>query len=338
MMMQWFQGSRGLKRLVGIQMLWLSLILLLGFWWSRVALNQAQTIYAMKLQLGVAQEEASRILNGVSRMVFWESSSYFGLLILVTLLMFWFYWKEIVRSRSLQAFFASMTHELKTPLTSLRLQAESLQELSLIAEAISKETQKNLTTRFLEDLLRLEAQVERTLELARVEGQGSLHLKNINLLEVLRQSISPWEETYGKRFSVEIITPTVSWNGLVYADEASLLVILRNILDNSVRHAMGDESLRMQFGLKKVGDEIILTAEDFPEDLDVKARNLSELKPKLSKMGRLYERGPGSKGTGIGLYLIQSLMKRMGGSVKFLVNDLSHGFVSELHFVKGHDR
>lgn len=37
------------------------------------------------------------------------TSSYFGLLILVTLLMFWFYWKEIVRSRSLQAFFASMT-------------------------------------------------------------------------------------------------------------------------------------------------------------------------------------------------------------------------------------
>lgn len=72
---------------------------------------------------------------------------------------------------------------------------------------------------------------------------------------------------------MEIITPTVSWNGLVYADEASLLVILRNILDNSVRHAMGDESLRMQFGLKKVGDEIILTAEDFPEDLRESAKS-----------------------------------------------------------------
>ena len=65
----------------------------------------------------------------------------------------------------MQAFFASVTHELRTPLTSIRLQAEAIAEGEQRAE---------LARRLLEDSHRLESQIDKTLELARIEGGGPL--------------------------------------------------------------------------------------------------------------------------------------------------------------------
>src|SRR5258706_7070185 len=98
-------------------------------------------------------------------MVVGESSVFLLLLLAVTALLGWLYWRENRRARSMQAFFAAFTHELRTPLTSIRLQAEAIAEGDQRAE---------LARRLLEDSHRLEAQIDKTLELARIEGGGSL--------------------------------------------------------------------------------------------------------------------------------------------------------------------
>ena len=72
----------------------------------------------------------------------------------------------------MQAFFASVTHELRTPLTSMRLQAEAIAEGEQRAE---------LARRLLEDSHRLESQIDKTLELARIEGGGPLREQSIPL-------------------------------------------------------------------------------------------------------------------------------------------------------------
>ena len=45
-------------------------------------------------------------------MLFWESLVFFALLLATTVLLFWLYWRDVKRARGLQAFFASLTHEL----------------------------------------------------------------------------------------------------------------------------------------------------------------------------------------------------------------------------------
>ena len=80
----------------------------------------------------------------------------------------WLYLRDQRRTNSLRAFFASVTHELRTPLTSIRLQAESLADAGNASP---------LVERLLEDTSRLEGQVEKTLELARIEGGGELDLQ-----------------------------------------------------------------------------------------------------------------------------------------------------------------
>ena len=106
-----------------------------------------------------------------------ESSSFLALLLAVSLLLAWLYWREHRRARSMQAFFASVTHELRTPLTSIRLQAEAIAEGEQRAE---------LARRLLEDSHRLESQIDKTLELARIEGGGPLSEQAIPLHAVAR--------------------------------------------------------------------------------------------------------------------------------------------------------
>jgi signal transduction histidine kinase len=230
-------------------------------------------------------------------MVFWESLSYFLLLIGSTVIVFWLYWRDVQRSRGIQAFFASMTHELRTPLTSIRLQAES------IAENLAGDlSQKSLVERLLEDTLRMESQVERTLELARVEGGGPVFPEQLELKPWLDRIVSGWKEAYGGKVRFDVAVPDVS----VIADPTALGVVMRNLLENSVRHS------------KREGLEIRIEAAKSDAGVALRFRdNGPEYAGDARKLGKIFEKGAGSPGTGVGLYLIRVLVEQMGGQASF---------------------
>ena len=105
-------------------------------------------------------------------MLQWESGFFLVLLLTLSAALFWFYWRDMQRARGTQAFFAALTHELRTPLTSVRLQSEAI--------AAGEPTQE-LIERLLADTHRLESQIDKTLELARIEGGGALAEQAIRL-------------------------------------------------------------------------------------------------------------------------------------------------------------
>ena len=115
---------RRLRIFVIAQLTWIGMVCLLGAWWGRLLLSQALRIAELENALGWAVNVTQMQWHRTQRMLFWESLVFFGLLVACTLLLFWFYWRDLKRARGLQAFFASVTHELRTPLTSIRLQAE----------------------------------------------------------------------------------------------------------------------------------------------------------------------------------------------------------------------
>ena len=144
---------------------WLGVILVLGFWWATIVLHQAERIAELSEMAGVPAEEVLAETNRVQRMLFWESGTFLVLLLMLSAALFWYYRRDMQRARGTQAFFAALTHELRTPLTSVRLQTEAI--------AAGEPTQE-LIERLLADTHRLESQIDKTLELARIEGGGRL--------------------------------------------------------------------------------------------------------------------------------------------------------------------
>lgn len=288
--------ERRLRLMISAQVFWLAIVCLLGAWWCKLVLNQASRIAELETRIGLVPEAAAHQLR-TGRMVFWESSSYFLLLIGSTIIVFWLYWRDVQRSRGIQAFFASMTHELRTPLTSIRLQAESIAE-----SPASDQHQKDLVGRLLEDTLRMESQVERTLELARVEGGGPVFPAPMELRPWLDQLVSGWKDAYGAKARFDVSAPDLT----VVADATALGVVMRNLLENSVRHS------------KRVPVEIHIAAQQEDAGVTLSFRDNGGRYPgDVRRLGRIFEKGAGSQGTGVGLYLIRVLVEQMGGKVLF---------------------
>src|SRR5450631_3301264 len=177
--------------------LWLLLLLALAAWWSTLVMRPARRIAELEAVLGQSS-------GGVERtrwMLAGESSFFVLLLLSLSLALAWLYWRENSRARSMQAFFAAVTHELRTPLTSIRLQAEAIAE-GAHESGQSADQSAELARRLLEDSHRLESQIDKTLELARIEGGGPLSEQEIPLYTWLERSLQGIAGAHGERLDL----------------------------------------------------------------------------------------------------------------------------------------
>ncbi len=297
--------------MAAVAVLWLVMQLALVIWWAIVIGRQARRLAQLEALQGVAGGVAGGIASEqwsrTRLMLVGESSSFFALLLAISLLLAWLYWREHQRARAMQAFFASVTHELRTPLTSIRLQAEAIAEGQQSAD---------LARRLLEDSHRLESQIDQTLELARIEGGGPLSEQAVPLQRWVPRALESILAAYGERVQLDLqIEPALP---PVQADAAALQMILRNLIDNSVRHSRRDP-VRVRIRAQSHGERVALDYED----------NGVGIERSAARLGHLFARGPGSSGAGVGLYLVRRLMQRMRGTIRFLPSS-SEGFRCEL--------
>jgi signal transduction histidine kinase len=279
-------------------------------------LKQASQIAQLEIAAGMAQAQAHIAWMRTQRMLYSESTTFFALALMSTCFLFWLYWLEMKRSRSLQAFFASVTHELRTPLTSIRLQAESIAE-NFSAASSTDDSQSLLVKRLLEDTTRLEGQVERTLELARLEGGGPVFMQPLRLSPWLARLTKSWQESCGTRAVFNIQVDDL----IVDADPTALQVIFKNIFENSLKHAKKDP-LQISIKAKSERGRIRISFRDDGQGYPGQE----------SDLGKLFFRGASSQGSGVGLYLVKMLMKRMQGRARF---KNENGFVTELELKEG---
>jgi signal transduction histidine kinase len=283
----------------GAVAVWLALQFALVAWWATVIGRQARQIAALQAlkgddQSGAAASAAAQWAR-TRLMLVGESSTFLALLLVVSLLLAWLYWREQRRARSMQAFFASVTHELRTPLTSIRLQAEAIAEGDQRAE---------LARRLLEDSHRLESQIDKTLELARIEGGGGLSEQELPLPTWLQRALPDIAAAHGARVDVRAhVEPDLP---PVQADAAALQLILRNLVENSVRHSQIDP-VSVRLTASRRPQFVVLEYQD----------NGRGVAAGTGPLGRLFGRGSASHGAGVGLYLVRRLMQRMGGRAAF---------------------
>ena len=136
---------------------WLVFTVALASWWLIFGLSQARHLGALE---GPDAAQVSR----VTRMLVWEGVILVGMLMAGGVALLVAIGREQRRRRDLRAFFMAFTHDLKTSLTSLRLQAEALRED--LPEAADN---PNLQ-RLLKDSVRLQLQLENALALATADA------------------------------------------------------------------------------------------------------------------------------------------------------------------------
>jgi signal transduction histidine kinase len=302
--------SRQVWLMLVSQTIWLSLLIGFFAWWGHLLRRQEQRIAELETAAGVANETVVEHLDKMNRIIFWEAGSMVLLVVVISLCILWLFLRDARRTRSVQAFFAGVTHELRTPMTGIRLQAESIVEKTKSTDSIYK-----LANRLLEDTGKLESHLEQTLELARVEGGDPPQLEVIDLEASLERYLRDWRFTHG----ADNLTVKYEFDGnQCMADPVALQTILRNLFDNTFRHS-GNPQANVFLRATAYGQKVVVSYQDdgegFNEDPDV--------------LGKVFVKGGSSDGSGVGLYLVSALMEQMGGRATFRSHN---GFLADLEF------
>lgn len=270
------------------------MLLGLGSWWLFLVFKLHSTLISLNLpELG----SESRFLN----MMKWEGSFFFLLLVLLGASLLILYIRDMRKSKAMQAFFSSLSHELKTPLASMRLQAEVIKDL-IEDETHSHDQLSDLTKRLIEDTYKLESELEKSLQLSRIEQDGVMTLVPVSLERFLRRQ----EQKLHTPLKVDLKIGKDSQE--VLADELAMNMIFRNLFENTLRHQKN--ATRVLITAQRKGKDIEVTYDDFGKKFE----------GDFSLLGHLFYKFNSSKGSGIGLYLIKSLMKKMQGSF-VIMND-----------------
>jgi signal transduction histidine kinase len=215
--------------------------------------------------------------------------------------------RELRRNDQHDAFINAVTHELKTPIASIRLYLETLQ-----SRDVNQTQQREFYRIMLADTERLQQTVEQVLK-AGVAGQrvGLQHRAPVDIAALaaevtetarLRHHLSP--ETMMLSIS------NLSAEGLfVDGDADELRSALSNLLDNAVKYSQDAVHVAVE------------VAAPSPDTVWVRVRDRgvgiprAQLKRIFTRFYRIQMRGSKVKGTGLGLYIVRSIVKQHGGRV-----------------------
>ncbi len=202
-------------------------------------------------------------------------------------------------------FVSAVTHELKTPLSSIRLVSETL------AKGRFRSTDKvpEYAALLLNDVSRLTRTVDNLLTLSRVQDIECFYtfepVDPGTLLEDALNGFQAYLKERGFEVNVDIPAPLPA----VYADRTAILQVLENLLDNAIRYSNGTRHLTISAaaGDSQVAMRIADRGKGIPVD---------EAPHVFEKFFRGHDAASG--GSGLGLAIVQRIMKDHHGDVKLL--------------------
>lgn len=202
--------------------------------------------------------------------------------------------------QSQQRFVADAAHELRSPITALKLQVQTL------ARATDEQSRTQGIARLLGGIDRISRLVEQLLALARHEPLSQrFEVEAVSLNACLEQAKS---DVFPLMMSRDIeLRQGRSEPVTVLGEAGSLRILMRNLLDNAARYI--PEGGIIKTDLEREGDAVVLKIQDSGSGIP------------RSERGRVFDRffrvpGTEQTGTGLGLAIVKAIAERYKGSVE----------------------
>lgn len=242
-------------------------------------------------------------LREVALMVF--GIIFFALIITGLVLNTIFLIREIRRNEQQDAFLNAVTHELKTPIASIKLYLETLR-----TRDVAEEKRREFYDVMLADSDRLLGTVEQVLQASRTkEKQRLLNLSEINLNSLISESAKFIETRFKLDPAVIKLSPSAD-DAIVIGDRAELDTVFTNLIDNAVKYSGNEPKISVR--IKNSNDKRV---EVLIRDSGV-GLNSAELKRVFKRFYRVANNSTErTKGTGLGLFIVESIVKKHGGRI-----------------------
>jgi two-component system, OmpR family, sensor histidine kinase SenX3 len=214
--------------------------------------------------------------------------------------------REMGITEQQDSFLNSVTHELKTPIASIRLYLETLQSRE-VGDAQRKEFYRVM----LQDADRLQHTVEQVLRAGAARQKRRLdHRAPVDLGWLVQECVDTARTRHHlAEDAITIVDADLTAPLVVEGDVDELRTAIANLLDNAVKYSRGVPQITVQ------------AAGATPDTAWVRVKDTGIGIPR-AQIGRIFTRfyriqplGSTVKGTGLGLYIVRSIAKRHGGRV-----------------------
>lgn len=218
-------------------------------------------------------------------------------------------------------FVNNMTHELKTPLATISLAADSIRHPEVIND---HEEVLHFITMIKNEEGRMNTQIENVLRIASLDkGELGLNRSHVDLKTIIETSIGHLQLTL-KEMGATINFNSEVDEALVYGDPFHLENMINNVLDNSVKYRR-DETLLIRVGLQRQAGHFVLTIADNGIGMNKKSLNLAFDKFYREESGNIHT----VKGFGLGLSYVKKIVDQHKGEIS-LSNGAKSGLIVQI--------
>jgi signal transduction histidine kinase len=255
------------------------------------------------------------------RIVMWAGAVLFLVLVLGFIALYRLALRQILLARQQQDFVSAVSHELNTPLTSIRMYAE------ILREGWSSDDKKREYYAYIHDESeRLSRLIANVLQLARMErNELRLELKPVRvsvLMDLLRSKLASQVER--AQFECNYVIDPAAAAREVSVDADAFVQIVINLVDNAIKFSAKAPRRAIDIGARLRGDKaVVFSVRDYGPGVE---------KSQVRKIFALFYRAGNeltrdTLGTGIGLALVRQLARAMHGEADVIQRDPGAEFV-----------
>ena len=214
--------------------------------------------------------------------------------------------KQMELAQKKSDFVSAVSHELKTPLTAIRMYGEVLME-----GWVEDEKKEGYYQQIHDESVRLSRLIQNVLTLAELErSEWQINLTAVQPVEFVAQ-ITERLSNQVKRAGFEFETVTEGEVKPIQADTDALTQILINLIDNAIKFSKDTETKKIVLTVSQLGDDCYIRVRDFGPGIP--SRKLKSIFEKFYRIDNEMTRT--TRGTGIGLSLVKMLADAMGARV-----------------------
>jgi two-component system phosphate regulon sensor histidine kinase PhoR len=209
-------------------------------------------------------------------------------------------------------FIANVSHELRSPLTSIQGYAETVLEHEQLSD-----TAREFLEIIRKNAMRMARLTEDLLVLARVEsGERDFKLQSATPQELLEEAVQTFREIADSRgIELAVMNTTTS---LVLVDRDAIHQVFGNLIDNAMKY--GEDGRKILIGACETEDGVQFYVRDF--GAGIPSEHLPRLFERFYRVDKARSRESG--GTGLGLAIAKHVVRAHGGTIK-AESELNHG-------------
>ncbi len=212
---------------------------------------------------------------------------------------------ELHLSKMKSYFMSTVSHEFKSPLTSIRQMAEML----VHGRVPTQERQQKYFTTILQQSERLSHLIDNILDFSRMEeGQKLFHFEKADIIPVVKDVVESFQnQTASLGFNISLSIPE-PLPEMVF-DREGMEQVMNNLLDNACKYSANSRKIEVDLQLK--GNRVIISVRDY--GIGIRKEEQDKIFSRFYRAGE--ELTQTVKGSGIGLTIVKQIVEAHNGIV-----------------------